>query len=94
MSQYKFFLTTLLVACLLPCIATPTSTALSNHLPVTEAPVVSAVAPIFPRLAMAARIGGEVKVNVRVNGEGKVKSADAVGGHPLLRRAAKEAALL
>lgn len=50
------------------------------------------VTPEYPPLARAARVSGSVVVEVTVDEEGKVYSARAVMGHPLLRDAAVEAA--
>ena len=48
--------------------------------------------PAYPRLAMTARIGGPVSVEVVISPEGRVEAARAVSGHPLLKSAAVEAA--
>lgn len=48
--------------------------------------------PPYPALAKAARASGAVIVKVTVDETGKVISADAVAGHPLLRPAAVAAA--
>jgi TonB family protein len=48
--------------------------------------------PPYPALAKAARAAGKVTVQVTVDETGKVVSAAAVSGHPLLRAAAVEAA--
>jgi protein TonB len=50
------------------------------------------VNPEYPPLARAARISGSVTVEVYVNEEGQVISAEAKTGHPLLKAAAVEAA--
>jgi TonB family protein len=94
MSRCNFISTTVLAACLLLGIVTPASAARSKQTPAEDVPVVTAVASIFPRLAMAARVSGAVVVLVKVDAQGKVVSADAVSGHPLLRGAAREAAIL
>ncbi|MCA1618831.1 MAG: TonB family protein [Acidobacteria bacterium] len=48
--------------------------------------------PAYPPLAKAARASGLVKVKVTVDETGRVISAEAVSGHPLLREAAVAAA--
>lgn len=48
--------------------------------------VVSAVAPVFPPVAVAANISGDVVIEVDVNAAGEITSARTVEGHPLLRR--------
>jgi TonB family protein len=50
------------------------------------------VAPAYPPIAKAAKAQGSVQVNVTVDENGNVAAAEAVGGHPLLRDAAIEAA--
>ena len=59
----------------------------------TESPGVEfAVAPVFPPIAVAANVSGEVLVEVEVNERGEVRSARSAGGHPLLRKASEDAA--
>ena len=53
---------------------------------------VKRVEPVYPPLAKAARISGNVVVEVSVDEGGNVASARAISGHPLLRSAAEEAA--
>src|SRR5206468_11178558 len=48
--------------------------------------------PIYPQLAVRARTAGKVEVEVIVDENGKVISAQAVSGPPALRDAAMEAA--
>ena len=50
------------------------------------------VEPSYPPLAKAARISGSVVVEVTVDEEGKVISARAISGHPLLKDSAVAAA--
>jgi TonB family protein len=58
----------------------------------TEQPVVvSAAAPLFPVLANAARVSGDVFVETQIDAAGVVTSARAEG-HPLLRNACEVAA--
>ncbi len=52
----------------------------------------SAVAPIYTPLAATANTSGDVEVQVTVDKGGNVSKADFVSGHPLLRKAAVEAA--
>lgn len=47
---------------------------------------------VYPPLAMAAKVTGSVIVEIVVDEEGKVESARAVSGHPLLKDAAVTAA--
>ena len=46
--------------------------------------VKSKVAPVYPELARRLSLGGKVKVEAVVAPDGHVKSAQAVGGHPVL----------
>jgi TonB family protein len=55
-------------------------------------PVVAAVAPAFPPVASASRSQGEVEVEVEVDAGGTVRSAKAVSGSQLLRKACETAA--
>jgi TonB family protein len=48
--------------------------------------------PIFPRLALQARIIGEVLVQVGIRKDGSVASVELVSGHPMLKQAALESA--
>ena len=48
--------------------------------------------PPYPAIAKAARAQGAVQVAVTISEEGRVISAEAVGGHPLLKEAAVQAA--
>jgi protein TonB len=48
--------------------------------------------PAYPPIARAARASGTVTVQVTIDESGKVISARAVGGHPLLQQAAVQAA--
>jgi TonB family protein len=48
--------------------------------------------PSYPAIARAARASGTVTVQVTIDESGKVISARAVGGHPLLQQAAVQAA--
>jgi periplasmic protein TonB len=48
--------------------------------------------PAYPPMAKTGRIAGAVNVQVMIDEEGRVVSASAVSGHPLLRAAAVQAA--
>ena len=50
--------------------------------------------PVYPPEAREAKVSGAVTVQVTIDEEGNVISAKAVSGHPLLRDAAVDAALL
>ena len=55
--------------------------------------VIRAVAPaVYPVIARQARAAGRVLVEVKIDGAGKVTSAKAVEGHPLLQRVSETAA--
>lgn len=53
---------------------------------------VSLSKPAYPPIAKQMRAGGQVPVQIMVDETGKVMSAKAIGGHPLLRQAAENAA--
>lgn len=53
---------------------------------------ISLVKPVYPPVARQIRASGQVPVQVVVDETGKVISAKATGGHPLLRQAAENAA--
>ena len=53
---------------------------------------VSKPQPVYPPIAMAAKAQGTVVVQILLDEEGKVLSANAVSGHPLLQQAAVAAA--
>jgi TonB family protein len=53
---------------------------------------ISKPAPLYPPIAKAARAQGTVTVQILVDESGRVVSASAVGGHPLLQQAAVAAA--
>lgn len=48
--------------------------------------------PAYPAAARAVGASGAVNVQVVINEQGKIVSATAVSGHPLLRQAAEQAA--
>lgn len=53
---------------------------------------ISKPAPVYPPIAMAARASGTVTVQILVDESGRVISASAVSGHPLLQQSAVAAA--
>jgi len=53
--------------------------------------ILTKVIPRYPDLARPMRLEGTVKVTVTVAPNGSVKSVQAVGGHPLLLKAAEDA---
>jgi TonB family protein len=56
-----------------------------------ERKIVSRVAPFYPEMAKRMNLSGVVKLEVLVSPSGKVKSAKAVGGSPVLIQAATDA---
>jgi TonB family protein len=48
-------------------------------------------APIYPDLARRMNVVGKVKIEVVISPDGRVKTARAVGGHPLLVQACQDA---
>ena len=53
-----------------------------------ERKVIARTAPAYPELARRMHIGGVVKIEAMVRANGTVKSARALGGHPVLVDAA------
>jgi TonB family protein len=60
---------------------------------VEELTVVTTAAPVYPPIARAANVQGEVIVSVSVNAQGDVIAAQVLEGHVLLRKVAESAAL-
>ena len=60
---------------------------------VAQASLLSKTDPVYPPLALQARIQGTVEFTVIVGEDGEVESLSLVRGHPLLVNAAKEAVL-
>src|ERR1700747_1591768 len=54
--------------------------------------VVKLVAPMYPPVARAARIVGDVDLRLSIRQDGSIESAAAFSGHPLLRDAALDSA--
>src|SRR4029077_3486850 len=48
--------------------------------------------PIYPPLARAARVSGDVAIALRIGQDGGVESAEVLRGHPLLKAAALDSA--
>jgi len=44
--------------------------------------------PIYPRIAIAARITGEVVLNLAIRADGTIETAAVASGHPMLKEAA------
>lgn len=54
--------------------------------------IISSVSPDIPLIAVAARASGKVVVDLSLDAQGRVVSAKAIGGHPLLRGTTERAA--
>jgi|SRR5579871_2248299 len=48
--------------------------------------------PMYPPLARAARVSGDVQIALRIRQDGSVESAEVVNGHPLLKAVALDSA--
>src|SRR5215475_12013117 len=48
--------------------------------------------PIYPPLARAGRVSGDVEIALGIGQDGSVESAEVVKGHPLLKEAALDSA--
>jgi TonB family protein len=60
--------------------------------PETHRKALQKVAPHYPQMAKAMKLSGAVRVAVKVAPNGKVVSAEVLGGHPLLTEVAVDAA--
>jgi TonB family protein len=65
---------------------------IAQSLPETKVTVGRLSPPIYPRLALQARIAGNVELDVAVRPDGSVESIALVSGHPMLKTAAIESA--
>jgi TonB family protein len=59
---------------------------------ITSSDIVRLVKPVYPQVAQRAGIGGQVRVEVTWDEQGKVISAKAIEGHTLLRSVCEDAA--
>ncbi len=84
----------LLLLFLLPMLAAAVQTARLTQSSTESPAVIKAVAPVFPVLAAAARVGGDVEIEVKLNSRGRVTEAHALSGHQMLRKSAEGAARL
>jgi protein TonB len=75
-----------------PVVVKPPST-LKVSQGVLTAKAISLPQPPYPSLAKQIRIQGPVTVQILVDEDGRVISAQTMSGHPMLLAAAKEAAL-
>jgi periplasmic protein TonB len=80
-----------LVLFLTPVIILAPAVVLSQDHVETGRKVVSRVDPQYPALARAMKIQGSVRADVLVGLDGRVKSIEVKGGHPLLAQAAQNA---
>lgn len=53
--------------------------------------IVNKVVPQYPTVARSMRLEGNVRADVLVGSNGKVKSVDVKGGHPVLVQSAEDA---
>lgn len=60
---------------------------------VAEANLLNKVEPVYPPLALGARVQGTVEFTATIDPNGRVQNLQLVRGHPLLVNAAKEAVL-
>lgn len=58
---------------------------------VQEAKLIGRVIPVYPRLAVAARISGTVTLSAIIGADGRIRELRAVSGHPVLIPAALDA---
>jgi TonB family protein len=81
--KFQFFCLALLVVAGCVCVSAQTT---------DDVAVLAAVAPVYPAIAAAAHAIGDVTIDVKIDASGKVTSAHAVRGHPLLQAASVAAA--
>jgi protein TonB len=74
-----------------PVVKPPTTQKVSQGVLIAKA--ISLPQPPYPQMAKQIRIQGPVTVQILVDEEGRVVTAQAVSGHPTLLAAAKEAAM-
>jgi protein TonB len=72
-----------------PKIAPPTRVKQGGN--VTAASVISQARPLYPALAMQARIQGNVVLHAIIDKDGRVAQLEVISGHPLLVQAALDA---
>jgi protein TonB len=81
-----------------PAIKTPTPKPSPQASPIIKSggvvngKAINLVKPQYPAAAKSIRAAGSVNVQVLIDEEGNVVSANAVSGHPLLRQASEQAA--
>jgi TonB family protein len=80
-------MTWVVVACLL---MTGLAQTASAQQPVARA-IITKIIPAYPELARSMRLDGAVKLSVNVSPKGTVKSLHALGGNPVLLKAAQDA---
>jgi TonB family protein len=59
--------------------------------PETQRKIVSKVDPVYPELASKMHISGSVRVEAIVAPNGRLKSTQVIGGHPLFTKTALDA---
>lgn len=74
-----------------PLVKPPTTARLPSSVLISKA--ISLPQPPYPPLARQIHLGGAVTVQILVDEQGKVVSAQTMSGHPILLAAAKEAAM-
>jgi periplasmic protein TonB len=57
----------------------------------SEAQLINRVEPVYPKIALAAGVQGEVKLHAIIARDGKIMSLSVISGHPLLIHAAEDA---
>ena len=75
----------MLLLCLLSVLAAGEG---QSNVPQSEVALTWLSNPVYPRLALQARVAGDVELKLNVRADGTVQSADVVGGPAMLRQAA------
>jgi protein TonB len=72
-----------------PVVGTPSAVRVGAN--VQELNLIERVEPVYPPLAMQARIQGTVRFNATIDKEGHIQKLTLVSGHPLLVQSAQQA---
>jgi protein TonB len=86
---FKILRSSCLLLCLVPALISVSRA--QQEQPESGRKMVTKAVPVYPALAQRMSLGGTVKVQALVFPNGTMKSAEILGGHPVLAQAAIEA---